>query len=40
MAGAGLARPIGGKHHGMDNSDSRRSLYRPRDQRVSPGRIL
>src|SRR5262249_30780123 len=29
----------GGKH-GLDDSDSRRNLHRPRDQRLSPGRVL
>jgi hypothetical protein len=38
--GAGIAAPLGGKHHGMDNSDSRRSLYRSGDQRLSSGRVL
>jgi hypothetical protein len=29
-----------GKAHVMDNSDTRRSVHRPRDQRVSSGRVL
>jgi hypothetical protein len=29
-----------GNDHGVDNSDPRRNLHRPRDQRLSAGRVL
>ena len=28
------------EHHGLDHSDPRRNLHRPRDQRLPPGRVL
>src|SRR5580704_1050247 len=37
---AGLKTGPKGNDHGVDNSDPRRNLHRPRDQRLSAGRVL